>query len=101
MLEGARVVPPEELCEELHAAVTRAAARSADSMQALQLAVRRFTVALQSDGATPEAVLISLKAVINSRTFEVAPMYAGDLTADELRHLISTWSIKEFFSASA
>ena len=95
------MVPPEELCEELHAAVARAAARSAGSMDALQLAVRRFTLALQNDGATAEAVLISLKSVINARTLEVSPTSMGDLSADELRHLISTWSIREFFSASA
>lgn len=96
-----RPVPPAEVCEELHAAVARAAARSADSMAALELAVRRFTVALQNEGATPEAVLISLKTVINSRTFHVAPTSMGDLSGDELRQLISTWSIREFFSATA
>ena len=99
MLE-ARVLPPEELCQQLHAAVAQAAARSADSMAALHLAVRRFTVALQKDGATPEAVLIALKTVINAQTFRVTPT-RSDSSGEELRQLISRWSIEEFFSESA
>ncbi len=95
------VIPPEELCNELHAAVSRAAAKSDGSMADLRVAVRRFTLALQHDGATPEAVLIALKNVINARTLEVTPRSTGDLSADDLRHTISTWSIQEFFSASA
>ena len=93
--------PPDKLCEELHVAVAMAAAKSAGSMAALQLSVRRFTVALQQEGATPEAVLIALKDVINSRTFEVTRTTATDLGEQELRQLISSWSIEEFFSASA
>ena len=96
-----RPLPPSKLCEELHVALARAAAKSAGSMAALQLSVRRFTVALQQDGATPEAVLITLKDVINSRTFEVTRKTASDLSEEELRQLISTWCIEEFFSASA
>ena len=99
MLEAC-ALPPEELCTELHVAVARAAARSADSMAALRVAVRRFTVALQNDGATPEAVLIALKTVINSQTFRVTPT-RNDSSGEELRQLISTWSIEEFFSESA
>ena len=91
----------ERICEELRVAVASAASKSAGSMAALQIAVRRFTVALQKDGATPEAVLISLKDVINSRTFEVVRTSASDLSEEELRQLISSWSIEEFFSASA
>ncbi|HJP60860.1 MAG TPA: hypothetical protein VJ865_12710 [Gemmatimonadaceae bacterium] len=101
MPEVAPVVPPEELGEALQVAVAKAAAKSAGSMVALQLAVRRFTVALQKDGATPEAVLISLKTVINSRTFRVTPAGASDFNEEELRQLISRWSIEEFFSESA
>ena len=99
MLE-ARVLPPEDLCKELHVAVARAAARSADSMAALHVAVRRFTVALQNDGATPEAVLIALKTVINAQTFRITPT-SSDSSGEELRQMISRWSIEEFFSESA
>ena len=99
MLE-ARALPPEELCKELHVAVARAAARSADSMAALHVAVRRFTVALQNDGATPEAVLIALKTVINAQTFRITPT-SSDSSGEELRQMISRWSIEAFFSESA
>ena len=91
-------MPPAPICEELHMAVERAANRSAVSIDALRLAVRRFTIALRDDGAPPEAILIALKTVINTRTFEVMPTIAGDWGVDDLRHLVSTWSIEEFFS---
>ena len=90
--------PPDQLCEELHIAVQRAALRSADSTNALRLAVRRFTFALKEDGASPEAVLIALKKVINSRTFPVADDPERNWNQNDLRQLISTWSIQEFFS---
>lgn len=96
-----RPLPPGNLCEELYIAVARAAAKSAGSMAALELCVRRFTVALQNDGASPEAVLIALKEVINSRMLQVSRTSAGDLSEEELRQLISRWSIEQFFSASA
>lgn len=94
--EKLQPVPPDDLCEALQQAVQKAAARSAESMLALQRAVREFTAALRSDGATPEAVLIALKAVINSRTFPVASS-ADNHDAEELRQRISSWSIQEFF----
>ena len=89
-------LPPGHLCEDLHAAVERAAQRSADSMNALQAAVEQFTIALRDDGLKAEDVLISLKSVINSRTFSVTRVYAGDY-GEDLRQQISTWSIKEFY----
>lgn len=89
---------PRELCEELHTAVERAALRSAGSISALRFAVSRFTIALRNDGAKPEAVLIALKSVINSRTFPVLKDPMLDWRPDELRQQISTWSIEEFFS---
>jgi hypothetical protein len=41
-------------------------------------------------------VLIALKAVINSGTFHVTTS-PSDLSEEHLRHLISSWSIEEFF----
>lgn len=92
-----RPLPPDPLCEELHIAVEHAAARSAASINTLRFAVRRFTAALKQDGASPEAVLISLKSIINSRTFPVV-ISAHDWSSEDLRHQISTWCIEEFFS---
>lgn len=66
-------------------------------MNSLHFAVRRFTVALKQDGAGPEAILISLKSVINSRTFPVASN-SQDWSSEDLRQQISTWCIEEFFS---
>lgn len=88
---------PATLCEELHAAVERAAERSTESMNDLRQAVGHFTVALRVAGATPEAVLIALKSVINSRDFPRARLYTPDTTDNDLRQQISAWSIQEFF----
>jgi len=88
---------PVPLCEELHAAVERAAERSTESMNDLRHAVAQFTVALRVAGATPEAVLIALKSVINSRDFPRARLYTPDITDNDLRQQISAWSIQEFF----
>lgn len=89
--------PPVPLCEELHAAVERAAERSAESMNDLRQAVAHFTLALRVDGATPEAVLIALKSVINSRTFPSARSDTSETSDADLRQRISAWSIQEFF----
>ena len=91
-------IAPDELCDELHIAVENAAMRSAGSINALRRAVKRFTVALRDDGAKPEAVLIAIKAVINSRTFHVVEYPTKDWSPDELQQQISTWSIQDFFS---
>jgi hypothetical protein len=96
--ESDRLVLPDELCRDLRAAVEKAAVRSAGSINALRLAVKRFTVALRDDGAKPEAVLIALKSVINSRTFPIVDSRAEGWRPDELRQQISTWSVQDFFS---
>jgi len=88
---------PAPLCEELHSAVERAAERSTESMNDLRQAVAQFTAALRLEGATPEAVLIALKSVVNSRTFPSARHYSPETNDDDLRQLISAWSIQEFF----
>ena len=43
-------IPDGELCVRLRMAVEEAASRDADSMNALRLAVRSFTVALRDEG---------------------------------------------------
>lgn len=95
--ESNQLTLPDELCEELQAAVENAALRSAGSIGALRLAVTRFTVALRDEGAKPEAVLIAIKSVINFRTF-AAIGSVQDWKPDELRQKISSWSIEDFFS---
>lgn len=89
--------PPDELCERLLIAVQRAASNSHKSMEALRAAVEEFTVTLKKEGATPEAVLITLKAVINNRTFPFVDAREPHISTDPLREKISTWSIQEFF----
>jgi hypothetical protein len=100
MPEETRMAVPAELCEDIRIAFARVATGSPGSIGALQRAVRRFTVALHNDGATPEAVLIALKAVINSGTFHVTTS-PSDLSEEDLRQLISSWSIEEFFGDPA
>ena len=88
---------PAALCEELHTSVARAAGRSTESMNDLQRAVANFTAQLRVGGATPEAVLIALKSVINSRNFPVARSCESETSDEDLRQRISAWSIQEFF----
>lgn len=87
-----------ELCERLRLAVIRAADRDAESMAALRLAVRGFTVALRDEGTTPEAVLVILKTVITNRTLTTIAPHASDWRGDQLREQISMWCIEEYFS---
>ena len=91
--------PPEELCEELHVAFERAAERTPASLHELRQVVARFTHALRDEGASPEATLIALKTVINSRTYPAVEVSANEWSTDFLRRQISTWCIKEFFRA--
>lgn len=90
-------IPEAELCERLRKAVDEAAGRDANSMNSLRLAVRGFTLALREIGTSPEHVLIALKTVINNRTLVAIAPHASDWNGDELREMISTWCIKEFF----
>ena len=94
-----RLEPPDEFCEELHIAFERAADRSPAALHELRQTVQRFTSALKDEGASPEATLIAVKSVINSRTYPEAEVSAQDWSADFLRRQISTWCIKEFFRA--
>lgn len=94
-----RLEPPDELCEELHIAFERAADRSPASLHELHQTVQRFTNALKDEGASPEATLIALKSVINSRTYPAVEVSAQDWSADFLRREVSKWCIKEFFRA--
>lgn len=89
--------PSEELCQRLLFAVQQAASNSYKSMETLRATVEEFTAALKKDGATPEAVLISLKTVINNRAFPFVDSREPYSTGDPLREKISTWSIQEFF----
>ena len=85
-----------ELCDRLRKAVENAASTNGDSMEALRLTVCEFTAALREEGITPEGVLISLKASINIRALPALSAHPN-FNSYQLRELISTWSIKEFF----
>ena len=92
-------VPPAEQCEKLRVAVEQAAERSAESMAALRVAVREFTVVLRDEGTTPEHVLISLKNVIYNRSFPAIAVHPTEwASGTRLHEKISTWCIEEFFS---
>lgn len=85
-----------ELSDKLRLAVENAAVASAESMAALRVAVSEYTIALRNAGTTPEAVLISLKAVINGQVF--APMWQRSTwPRPELRSTMSTWCIEAYF----
>ena len=94
-----RAISQAELSERLRAAVVRAAARNADSMEALRVAVCAFTVALRDDGVTPEMVLISLKAAIKKQT--LTPLWeTSSLSGPSLQEMITTWCIRDYFAGT-
>lgn len=86
-----------QLSDHLRSAVEEAATRNADSMKALHLAVREFTVALREEGIAPEQVLIALKTMVNNRSLIVIAPHLSDWRGDDLREKMSTWCIEEFF----
>lgn len=79
----------EDRSDVLRIAIEEAAARSAESMLALRVAVEGFTADLRDSGMTPEAVLIALKKIVRGRT---------DVPGILMRDQISTWCINEFFA---
>jgi len=91
------IFPPDDLSDELQFAVEKAAMQSADSMNALHLAVARFTASMRDQGAKPEEVLIAVKSLINSRALMYVEDARHNWRQEELRQRISTWLIQEFF----
>lgn len=89
--------PQAVLCDQLRAAVDKAATRDAAAMNALHDAVARFTSALRDVGSSPEAVLVSLKTVVNNRSLTDSSPHASDWSGNRLREQISSWCIQEFF----
>jgi len=90
-------IPDADLCDRLLNALEQAALDSSHSMEALRLAVSDFTAALRDQGTTPEAVLISLKSVINGRVVVPRRDLFADRRKPEIHEKISTWAIQEFF----
>lgn len=91
-------IPPAEQCDRLRQALEDAANRSAESMEALQLAVREFTAVLKNEGNNPEHVLMALKAVIYNRSFPTIAVHPTEWAGgSRLHEKISTWCIEEFF----
>lgn len=89
-------IPSAELSERLRLGVQAAAAGNADAMEALRAAVQEFTVALKNAGTSPEAVLITLKTVIQNRSLLGITPHALDRKG-QLREQVSTWCIDEYF----
>jgi hypothetical protein len=80
-------------------AVEQAAGRSSVSMESLRVAIFEFTRAHKSNGATPEAVLISLKGVVNQHRLPLLPRYMSDWSGDRLHATISSWCIEAYFKS--
>ena len=95
------VAPPDELCRRLLAAVQEAASRNAQSMDELRATVEEVTAVLRNEGATPEAVLITLKTLVNIRALPLLDPRVAPGKGDQLREKISKWSIEEFFRQTA
>ena len=85
-----------DLSQRLRVAVEIAATKSQGSMEALRLAVCAFTKALRNEGVTPEAVLIRLKAAIQSET--LLPLWrTSSWSGPQLHESIVTWCIMDYF----
>lgn len=91
-------LPAPALCDRLRIAMQHAAARDAESMEALRLSVCAFTAALKEEGTMPEAVLIALKSVINGGLIPPADRNHPDWSGYILRETMSTWCIDRYFS---
>jgi len=83
----------------VRSALEVAASRNAIAMHALRIAVCEFTFALRSEGITPEAVLITLKNLIDNRALPQIVPHQSDWNGDLLRESISTWCIKAYFDS--
>jgi hypothetical protein len=92
-----QAIARSELAKRLHAAIEEAASRDAIAMKALRIAVCEFTLALRDAGTTPEAVLITLKSVISSKSLPQFTPHSSDRNGEQLRQSISTWCIKAYF----
>jgi len=80
-------------------AVEQAAGRSSASMESLRVAIFEFTRVHKAGGATPEAVLITLKAIVNQHRLPILPRYMADWSGDRLHATISTWCIQAYFKS--
>lgn len=79
--------------------VERAASEDAVVMNALQRAVREFTLAHRDDGLAPERVLIALKKLVDERTLPAVALPYSRNRSDSLREAVSSWSIKAYFNS--
>jgi hypothetical protein len=91
-------MPSQPACDRVREAVVNAAARDAESMELLRASVGHFTTEMRGAGATPEAVLISLKALVNAGVGPVISHTLDDWSGYILRDKMSTWCIDEYFS---
>ena len=90
-------LPSLELCDRLRSAVKVAAARDAESVEALHLTVCEFTTALRDLGTPPEGVLIALKSLVGMGTLPPLARNHPDWAGYLLREKMSTWCIQEYF----
>lgn len=82
----------------LHGDVERAAVDDAIAVNALQRAVREFTLVHRDDGLAPEGVLIALKKLVDERALPAVALPYSRKTSECLREAISTWSINAYFN---
>lgn len=90
-------IPSVELCEQFWHAVEKAAARDAESMQALRVTVCEITALLRDRGTAPETVLITIKALLNLRSVPLIAPHPSDWNGSAMRQKVSTWCIDEYF----
>jgi hypothetical protein len=93
------VIAELSISRTLIEAMEQAAVRSSTSMESLRIAVADLTRAHKADGASPEAVLITLKAVVNQHRLPLLPRYMADWSGDRLQATISTWCIDAYFKS--
>lgn len=83
----------------VRSALEVAASRNAIAIDALRIAVCEFTFTLRREGITPEAVLVTLKNLIDDQALPRVPSHESDRNGDLLREHISTWCINAYFDS--
>ena len=88
-------IPPSDICRRLRAALENA--HDDKSLDALREVVCEFTALLREKGASPESVLVSLKAVINIHALPPRNGDDGARSGYKILERITGWAIEEYF----
>jgi hypothetical protein len=90
-------IPPNDVCSRVRVALENASGWDESSMDALRESVCDFTAVLRDIGTSAEAILVSLKAVVNIHALPATSAASDDRTGHRMQERMSGWAIEEFF----